>query len=144
MGALDISNTFHCYDMFTIDANQWGKTSVHGGMVKFLGGRVHMRDNLLKGRLVNDLIQEMMRQDSNQTYNSTRTTPSLCTAQLGARQPNAPQIFKQGDFGIDRVQRDFGAVQVESESVVPFFREMGEGSDLGLTGDDHRIRGLED
>lgn len=78
------------------------------------------------------------------TYNSARTTPSLCTSQLGARQSDAPQIFEQGDFGVDRVQRDFGAIQVEAEGIVPFFREMSEGGDLGFAGDDHRIRGLED
>ena len=44
---LRISNSFDCYDVFPINANEWGDTGIHGGMVDFLRCRIDMGDDLL-------------------------------------------------------------------------------------------------
>jgi hypothetical protein len=48
MRILHISDPLDCNDMFAIDADQGGKTCVHGGMIDLLSGLIEMRHHLVR------------------------------------------------------------------------------------------------
>lgn len=64
-----------------------------------------------------------------QAYHSASTTTSLRTSQFRSSQSNPAKVLQQCDLGVNVVDFDLGAVEVEADCVVPVGDEVGEGGE---------------
>jgi hypothetical protein len=95
--------------MFPVNAHQRRQAGVYACMVYLLRRRVVLGDNYCAG-----------------------TAASFSTPELGACEPDATQVFEEGDFWVGLVECDFGAIKVEDDCVVPILRHGVERADLGV------------
>lgn len=59
-------------------------------------------------------------------YYGAGTTTTFCATQLGSCEADASEVFQQGYFGVDCVEDNLGAIQVEANAVLILLRNRGK------------------
>ena len=95
MRPLHIPNSLNCDNVLSIHTDQWCQAGIDTGMVYFFRCRVVLRD-----------------------HHCASSASTFSASQLCTREANATEIFEESYFGIDIVDNNAGAVEVESEGIV--------------------------
>ena len=117
MRTLDVADPFDSDDMFAINAHKRSEAGIHRSMIKFVGSRINVRNDLKAKPL--DTKNGAVVCKGRKTYNSASATTTFCAAQLCPCQTDAPQVFQKRDLRIDGIQDDLGPVEIEADSVIP-------------------------
>ena len=115
MRPLGISNSLNCDNMLSIHADQRRQTGIYACMVNLLRCRVELR-----------------------YHNCACSATPFSTSQLCPCEANATEIFEESGFGVDVVNHDLCAVEVESKCIIVGSRYGGER--VGGGGRDRRLR----
>lgn len=109
----DVANALDRDDMLAVHTDQRRQASIDRGMVDLFSGWVVLREDL------SGSAPASHSHDATATYHSAGPAATLSAPKLGACQADAAQVLEQRDLGVDRVQHDAGAVEVEDDSILP-------------------------
>lgn len=93
-------------------------------MIDFAGSRDKLRYDLAS----QSVNVQRRQQDADGPYDSTCSASALGTTQLGSGQTHSAQVFEDGAFGINLVENNFGAIEIEQDTVIILGRQLGESS----------------